>query len=85
MGRAVVEDTRTATVPDIVSFRVDFADWLSSLKRRDRRIAEFLALGNRTSETARKFSVSEGRVSQLRRELAASWKDFAGEKSAKAA
>ena len=60
---AVVEDTRTATVPDIVSFRVDFADWLSSLKRRDRRIAEFLALGNRTSEAARKFGVSEGRVS----------------------
>ncbi|MGO9113268.1 MAG: hypothetical protein ACLP9L_28890 [Thermoguttaceae bacterium] len=76
---AVVEDTRTALVPDIVAFRVDFADWLKSLKRRDRRIAEFLSLGNQTSVTARKFGVSAGHVSQLRRELADSWKKFTGE------
>ena len=82
---AVVQDTRTASVPEIVSFRVDLADWLSSLKRRDRRIAETLALGNRTSEVAKKFNVSEGRVSQLRRELAASWKAFVGEQPAPAA
>jgi hypothetical protein len=55
---------------------MDMSDWLASLKRRDRRIAEFLALGNRTSEAAHKFKVSEGRVSQLRRELAKSWSDF---------
>ena len=82
---AVVEDTRTATVPDIVSFRVDFADWLRSLKRRDRRIAEFLALGNHTSEAARKFGVSEGRVSQLRRELAEKWRRYVGEQPSPAA
>jgi hypothetical protein len=57
--------TRTATVPDIVSYRVDFADRLRSLKRRDRRIAESLALGNRTSHVAKKFKVSGGRVSHL--------------------
>ena len=76
---AVIEDTRNAPVPEIVAFRLDFADWLNSLKRRDRRIAEFLSLGNRTSEAARKFKVSEGRVSQLRRELAESWKQFVGD------
>jgi hypothetical protein len=76
---AVVQDTRNASVPEIVAFRCDFADWLNSLKRRDRRIAEFLSLGNRTSEAARKFKVSEGRVSQLRRELAESWKQFVGD------
>ena len=76
---AVVQDTRNLPVPDIVAFRCDFADWLESLKRRDRRIAEFLSLGNRTSDTARKFRVSEGRVSQLRRELAESWKEFTGD------
>jgi len=78
---AVVQDTRNSPVPEIVAFRVDFADWLKSLKRRDRRIAEFLSLGNRTSDTARKFGVSAGRVSQLRRELAASWKQFTGEEN----
>ena len=76
---AVVEDTRTATVPDIVAFRCDFADWLKSLRRRDRRIAESLALGNRTTDVARRFKVCAGRVSQLRRELAKSWKEFVGD------
>jgi DNA-directed RNA polymerase sigma subunit (sigma70/sigma32) len=76
---AVVEDTRTSTVPDIVSFRVDFADWLANLTRRDRRIAESLAIGNRTSDVAKRFDVSAGRISQLRRELAASWREFTGE------
>jgi hypothetical protein len=76
---AVVEDTRTTPVPDIVAFRVDFAAWLKSLRRRDRRIAESLALGNRTGDVAKRFKVSAGRVSQLRRELAESWRAFVGD------
>ncbi len=76
---AVVEDTRNAPVSDIVAFRVDFADWLKSLRRRDRRIAESLALGNRTGDVAQRFNVSAGRVSQLRRELAESWRAFVGD------
>jgi hypothetical protein len=84
-AEAVVQDTRTATVPDIVSFRCDFPAWLGTLSRRDRRIAESLALGHRTQDVARRFQVSEGRVSQLRRELAASWKDFTGEMDGNAA
>jgi hypothetical protein len=76
---AVVQDTRSAPVSEIVAFRCDFADWLKSLRRRDRRIAKFLALGNRTSDAARKFDVSQGRVSQLRRELAESWRAFVGD------
>ena len=78
-AEAVVQDTRTATVPDIVSFRCDFPAWLETLRHRDRRIAETLALGHRTQDVARRFQVSEGRVSQLRRELAVSWKAFVGE------
>jgi len=76
---AVVVDTRSTPVSEVVAFRVDFADWLKSLKRRDRRIAEYLSLGNRTSDAARKFGVCEGRISQLRRELAKSWKEFVGD------
>jgi hypothetical protein len=82
---AVVVDTRSAPVPDIVGFRCDFADWLRSLKRRDRRIAETLAVGNRTIDVARRFKVSESRVSQLRRELAESWHQFVGDEPAKVA
>jgi len=82
---AVVEDTRTAPVPDIVAFRVDFADCLKSLRRRDRRIAEVLSVGHTTSHVARKFKVSAGRISQLRRELAQSWRKFVGDEPGGAA
>ena len=75
---AIVED-RHAGPADVVCFRVDFADWLRSLGRRDRRIAERLALGYRTQDVARRFKISEARVSQLRSELADSWRRFVGE------
>lgn len=78
-AEAVVQDTRTSPVPEIVSFRVDFADWLSDLPRRNRRIAESLAVGNTTGEVARRFSVSPGRISQLRQQFKMSWAEFHGE------
>jgi hypothetical protein len=78
---AIVEDSRTP-VPEQAAFRCDFPAWLATLPRRDRRIAEFLALGNRTSEAARRFRVSQGRISQLRRELAESWRQFEDEEAA---
>ena len=34
-------------VPDIVAFRCDFGAWLAQLPRRNRRIAESLAIGNK--------------------------------------
>jgi hypothetical protein len=77
--QAVVVDTRSSPVPETVAFRCDFADWLQSLWERDRHIAESLAIGNRTSEVAKQFDVSEGRISQLRRELAESWWGFVGD------
>lgn len=81
---AVVQDTRSLPVPSVVAFRVDFRQWLQSLKRRDQRIAQYLSLGHRTRDAARKFRVSEGRVSQLRRELAENWRRFVGDDPATA-
>ena len=78
---AVVEDTRSSPVPEAVAFRIDFADWLASLPRRDRRIAESLAVGNRTGAAAKRFHVSPGRVSQLRRDFQQSWERYQGEVS----
>ena len=80
----LIED-KTVSPAELAASRIDFPSWLAMLKRRDRRIAEFLALGNRTSEASRKFGVSEGRVSQLRRELAENWRRFVGEQPAPAA
>jgi hypothetical protein len=59
--------------------RIDFADWLGSLSRRNRSIATTLATGESTGVTAKRFNVSSGRISQLRRELKASWETFQGE------
>jgi hypothetical protein len=56
------EDTRNVPVSEIVAFRCDFADWLKSLRCREWRIAESLALGNLTGYVAKRFTVSAGRV-----------------------
>ena len=76
---AVVVDTRNAPVPATVAFRVDFKDWLKSLHPRDRKVARYLSLGHRNADAARKFGVSQGRISQLRRESATNWRKFIGE------
>ncbi len=72
---AVVEDPRTP-VPEQVAFRIDFPQWLARLTRRNRKIAEALSLGNTTSEVARRFRISPGRISQLRNEFYRSWREF---------
>jgi hypothetical protein len=78
---AIVEDDRTP-VADQAAFRVDFPAWLTRQTKRNRRIAEAMAVGERTSDVARRFRISPGRVSQLRREFHADWLDFHGEKAA---
>jgi len=80
----LVED-RHAGPADIACARLDIDSWFMSLPYRHRRIAQHLSLGNRTADAARKFRVSNGRISQLRRELAESWNDFTGENVANAA
>ena len=77
-AEALADDSLTPIL-DQVAFRLDFPAWLRGLKRRDRKLAQFLALGNTPNEAARQFKVSEARVSQLRRELHASWQAFQDE------
>lgn len=71
----LVEDP-TCTPAELAASRIDFNAWLNRLPRQKRRIASMLAAGETTGETARKFRVTPGRISQLRRELAASWDEF---------
>ena len=75
---ALVDNMQTPIL-DQVCFRCDFPAWLSTLTRRDCRIALRLARGDSTSEVAMRFGVSGGRISQLRRELCDSWRAFQGE------
>jgi hypothetical protein len=74
----VVED-RNAGPADVAATRIDFGEWLRTLRRRDRRIAETLSVGETTGDVARRFRVSPSRVSQLRRELRDSWDEFCGD------
>jgi len=74
----VVED-RHAGPAAIVATRLDFDAWLQSLPKRLRKIAAVLATGETTSATARRFRVSDGRISQMRKELCNSWRWFTGE------
>lgn len=71
----LVEDGRAAPA-DVAAIRIDFGEWLGSLSSRLRRIAKTLATGETTGAAARKFRVSSARISQLRRELKASWELF---------
>ena len=74
----LVED-KTATPADIAAVRIDYADWLGTLSRKNRKVATLLATGETTQAVAREFYVSPGRISQLRRELEQSWRSFQGE------
>jgi len=71
----LIED-RHAGPADVAATRIDFGEWLRTLSRRDRRIAENLSVGETTGDVARRFHVSPSRVSQLRRELSQSWDEF---------
>ena len=75
----LVEDHH-ATPADIAATRIDFAAWLDGLPGRLRRVAEFLATGETTSAAAKKFRVTAGRISHLRRDLMKSWEVFQRER-----
>jgi hypothetical protein len=73
----VVED-RHASPADVAIVRIDFRDWLATLSRKKRRIAETLAGGDSTSEVAGKYRMTAARISQIRRELLDAWHAFQG-------
>lgn len=73
-----VEDRRSGPAA-VATMKMDFTAWLKSLPFRVRRIAKILATGEKTSIAAKKFDLSAGRISQLRKELAQAWKKFHGE------
>ena len=77
----VVED-RHAGPAETAAARIDIGEWFRRLPRHVRKIAKTLASGERTGAVAKRYRVSPGRVSQIRKELAASWRQFQGEPAA---
>ena len=77
--REVLVEDKTAGPAETAVSRIDFGAWLRSLSGAKRRVAQTLAMGETTQRAARRFRVSPGRISQLRRELEESWDSFQGE------
>jgi hypothetical protein len=73
----LVEDHRAGPAETAVA-RIDVAEWLKSLSRRQRQIAKALALGTSTSEVAKRFGLCPARISQLRNWFRQQWKQFLG-------
>ena len=73
---------KKASVVDLVWTKLDFADWLKTLTRRDQKIIAALARRERSSDVADRFGVSRGRISQLRRRYEWGWLKFQGEQAA---
>jgi hypothetical protein len=76
-----LRDNAVTPPPEQAAFRIDYPAWLARLAQRDRTIAREMALSRSTKELASEHGLSQGRVSQLRRELHASWRRFHGEDS----
>lgn len=70
-----VEDKRS-TPADVAATRIDFSEWLQRLPVRHRKMALKLATGESTTNVARRYRLSLGRISQIRAEMRNSWETF---------
>jgi hypothetical protein len=77
LTEALRDNTQTPP-PEQVAFRLDFPAWLRTRTERDRRLAEDLMTGERTSDVSTKFGLTQGRISQLRRDFHEDWERFCG-------
>ncbi len=64
----LLEDRRAGPAATAAA-RIDVHDWFQRMRPRDRRIAQTLAIGERTLDVAKRFKISAGRVSQKRQEF----------------
>lgn len=66
-------------VLDVVAFKIDVPRFFDSLAKKRRELALDLAHGMTTTDAAKKYGVSNGRISQCRRELVLLYQRFVGD------
>lgn len=76
--KEMLAESRKCTPAELAASRIDFRDWLERMPPKKRRVATALATGESTNSAARRFRVTPGRISQLRREFEDAWRDFHG-------
>jgi len=74
-----LQDNTVTPVDEAVAFKLDFRAWLRTLTPRQRRLIRAMLRNERTRDLSQAFQVSEGRVSQMRRQFHDGWKGFVGE------
>ena len=74
--REVLVEDKNSGPAETAIVRIDFSTWLQLLPRRLRKIATFLASGETTTAAAKRFHLSLGRISQIRRQLHDAWHRF---------
>jgi hypothetical protein len=84
MEERLVDNTMTPP-PDQAVFRIDFSKWLKTLSARERRIIRAMSVDERTKDLGKRFSLSPGRISQMRREFRDDWRRFVGDVEEKVA
>jgi hypothetical protein len=77
--RELLVEDRQAGPAETAAARLDWSAWLRTLSTRNRRVAKALSLGETTSGVARRFGLSQGRISQLRERLRQHWEQFQGD------
>ena len=75
-----LHDNSVTPPPDAAAFRLDFPRFLGELSERDREMAMYLSLDHSGKRTAKRFGISPGRVTQLRRRWCEEWRASQGEK-----
>jgi hypothetical protein len=75
---ALTDNTQTP-VDDAVAFRIDFPAWMARHSDRDRALLTDMAMNHRTKDLADRYQMSEGRVSQKRREFHKDWERYTGD------
>ncbi len=78
LWKEILAESRAFSPAQTAAARLDIEAWLRLQSRRNRSIANLLAVGESTSSVAAMFRLSCARVSQLRRELKESWDEFQG-------
>jgi hypothetical protein len=75
-----LQDNSVTPPPEQAAFRIDFPAWLETLTARQRHIIRAMVLDESTKQLSRRFAVSPGRISQLRRAFQEDWHRFVGDR-----